>query len=227
DFPDCEDSRARSFTLHPQEFHILSFILGIHIVYLAETDIREKDKKKAKNDQTKHGMKKTKSNRSQIPHTTKTPSEALTKEAQISHHLIPKPSSYRRFVSDCNSSLFSKKSSLSCNCIMKELFSDGYLCHGPRILQAALASLMGGHNLLDKRLLKEIPKESTVPGGSLSTHLLEAPIRVIGKTRSMTASCDTLGMLNKLTISKTRSICSWASSFLFPEKVSSLNSRKN
>ncbi|GJU80829.1 hypothetical protein Tco_1283194 [Tanacetum coccineum] len=29
DFPDCEDSRARSFTLHPQEFHILSFILGI------------------------------------------------------------------------------------------------------------------------------------------------------------------------------------------------------
>ncbi|GJW61562.1 reverse transcriptase domain-containing protein [Tanacetum coccineum] len=31
DFPDCEDSRARSFTLHPQEFHILSFILGIHL----------------------------------------------------------------------------------------------------------------------------------------------------------------------------------------------------
>ncbi|GJU86354.1 hypothetical protein Tco_1293900 [Tanacetum coccineum] len=29
DFPDCEDSRARSFTFHPQEFHILSFILGI------------------------------------------------------------------------------------------------------------------------------------------------------------------------------------------------------
>ncbi|GJX17261.1 hypothetical protein Tco_0218093, partial [Tanacetum coccineum] len=29
DFPDCEDSRARSFILHPQEFHILSFILGI------------------------------------------------------------------------------------------------------------------------------------------------------------------------------------------------------
>ncbi|GJZ82943.1 reverse transcriptase domain-containing protein [Tanacetum coccineum] len=29
DFPDCEDSRARSFALHPQEFHILSFILGI------------------------------------------------------------------------------------------------------------------------------------------------------------------------------------------------------
>ncbi|GJS91695.1 reverse transcriptase domain-containing protein [Tanacetum coccineum] len=29
DFPDCEDSRARSFTLHPQEFYILSFILGI------------------------------------------------------------------------------------------------------------------------------------------------------------------------------------------------------
>ncbi|GJW42874.1 hypothetical protein Tco_0071673, partial [Tanacetum coccineum] len=29
DFPDCEDSRVRSFALHPQEFHILSFILGI------------------------------------------------------------------------------------------------------------------------------------------------------------------------------------------------------
>ncbi|GKC51393.1 reverse transcriptase domain-containing protein [Tanacetum coccineum] len=32
DFPDCEDSRARSFTLHPQEFHILSFILGIQVM---------------------------------------------------------------------------------------------------------------------------------------------------------------------------------------------------
>ncbi|GJU68316.1 reverse transcriptase domain-containing protein [Tanacetum coccineum] len=29
DFPDCEDSRAHGFILHPQEFHILSFILGI------------------------------------------------------------------------------------------------------------------------------------------------------------------------------------------------------
>ncbi|GJS54892.1 reverse transcriptase domain-containing protein [Tanacetum coccineum] len=29
DFPDCEDSRARSFIFHSQEFHILSFILGI------------------------------------------------------------------------------------------------------------------------------------------------------------------------------------------------------
>ncbi|GJR49352.1 reverse transcriptase domain-containing protein [Tanacetum coccineum] len=29
DFPDCEDSRACSFTLHPQEFHILIFILEI------------------------------------------------------------------------------------------------------------------------------------------------------------------------------------------------------
>ncbi|GJR33183.1 reverse transcriptase domain-containing protein [Tanacetum coccineum] len=29
DFPDCEDSRARGFSLHSQEFHILSFILGI------------------------------------------------------------------------------------------------------------------------------------------------------------------------------------------------------
>ncbi|GKE79859.1 hypothetical protein Tco_1549859 [Tanacetum coccineum] len=29
DFPDCKDSRARGFALHSQEFHILSFILGI------------------------------------------------------------------------------------------------------------------------------------------------------------------------------------------------------
>ncbi|GJY43768.1 reverse transcriptase domain-containing protein [Tanacetum coccineum] len=29
DCPDCEDSRALSFALHSQEFHILSFILGI------------------------------------------------------------------------------------------------------------------------------------------------------------------------------------------------------
>ncbi|GJS15785.1 reverse transcriptase domain-containing protein [Tanacetum coccineum] len=29
DFPDCEDSRALGFALHSQEFHILSFILGI------------------------------------------------------------------------------------------------------------------------------------------------------------------------------------------------------
>ncbi|GJW73551.1 reverse transcriptase domain-containing protein [Tanacetum coccineum] len=61
DFPDCEDSRARSFTLHPQEFHILSFILGIQLFYgrfsfydpsvdkikevIQETDIQEKDDK--------------------------------------------------------------------------------------------------------------------------------------------------------------------------------------
>ncbi|GKA14365.1 hypothetical protein Tco_0694011 [Tanacetum coccineum] len=32
---------------------------------IPETDIQEKDKKKAKNDKTKHGMEKTKSNRSQ------------------------------------------------------------------------------------------------------------------------------------------------------------------
>ncbi|GJZ29795.1 reverse transcriptase domain-containing protein [Tanacetum coccineum] len=29
DFPNCEDSRACSSALHPQEFHIPSFILGI------------------------------------------------------------------------------------------------------------------------------------------------------------------------------------------------------
>ncbi|GJT63284.1 reverse transcriptase domain-containing protein [Tanacetum coccineum] len=32
DCPDCEDSRALSFVFHPQEFHILSFILGIQLL---------------------------------------------------------------------------------------------------------------------------------------------------------------------------------------------------
>ncbi|GJX57318.1 reverse transcriptase domain-containing protein [Tanacetum coccineum] len=36
DFPDCEDSRARSFTLQPQEFYILSFILGIRYLNLID-----------------------------------------------------------------------------------------------------------------------------------------------------------------------------------------------
>ncbi|GKC25768.1 hypothetical protein Tco_1027918 [Tanacetum coccineum] len=45
--------------------------LRMHFWY--ETDIQEKDKKKAKNDKTEHGMEKTKSNRSQkSPHTTST-----------------------------------------------------------------------------------------------------------------------------------------------------------
>nr|GEU48800.1 hypothetical protein [Tanacetum cinerariifolium] len=58
-----------------------------------------------------------------------------------------------------------------------------------------------------------------VPGGSLSTYLLAALVRVMGKTRSMTASCDTLRMSNKLTISKTHSICSWASSFFRKARI--------
>ncbi|GJV22922.1 hypothetical protein Tco_1375617 [Tanacetum coccineum] len=49
DFPDCEDSRARSFALHPQEKRIS----------------HKRTKNKAKNDKTEHGMEKTKSNRSQ------------------------------------------------------------------------------------------------------------------------------------------------------------------
>ncbi|GJW72142.1 hypothetical protein Tco_0129059 [Tanacetum coccineum] len=53
DFPDCEDSRARSFTLHPQEFHILSFILGIQ-----KRISHKRTKNKAKNDKTDHGMEK-------------------------------------------------------------------------------------------------------------------------------------------------------------------------
>ncbi|GJV01236.1 reverse transcriptase domain-containing protein [Tanacetum coccineum] len=42
DCPDCEDSRALSFVFHPQEFHILSFILGYQ-----ETDIQEKEQKES------------------------------------------------------------------------------------------------------------------------------------------------------------------------------------
>ncbi|GJR65690.1 reverse transcriptase domain-containing protein [Tanacetum coccineum] len=53
DFPDCEDSRARSFTFHPQEFHILSFILGIQ-----KRISDKKDEKSSQNDKTKHGMEK-------------------------------------------------------------------------------------------------------------------------------------------------------------------------
>ncbi|GJR39883.1 putative RNA-directed DNA polymerase [Tanacetum coccineum] len=60
-----------------------------------ETDIQEKDKKKAKNNKAKHGMEKTKSNQGQIPHTTKTPSEALTKEAQRSKS-VDKGKRYKR-----------------------------------------------------------------------------------------------------------------------------------
>ncbi|GJS82935.1 hypothetical protein Tco_0749476 [Tanacetum coccineum] len=60
DFPDCEDSRALSFIFHSQEFHILSFILGIQ-----KRIFKKRTKNKAKNDKTKHGMEKTKSNRSQ------------------------------------------------------------------------------------------------------------------------------------------------------------------
>ncbi|GJS69298.1 hypothetical protein Tco_0702139 [Tanacetum coccineum] len=53
DFPDCDDSRARGFALHPQEFHIINFFLGN-----PETDIQEKEKNKAKNDKTEHENEK-------------------------------------------------------------------------------------------------------------------------------------------------------------------------
>ncbi|GJV55277.1 reverse transcriptase domain-containing protein [Tanacetum coccineum] len=45
DCPDCEDSRALSFVFHPQEFHILSFILGIQIrIFKKKSKKRAKDK---------------------------------------------------------------------------------------------------------------------------------------------------------------------------------------
>ncbi|GJU37956.1 hypothetical protein Tco_1186310, partial [Tanacetum coccineum] len=91
-------------------------------------------------------------------------------------------------------------------------------CLKLRISSSCLAVFDGGQYLWIKDFLRR-SQESTVPGGSLSTHRLVALVRVMGKSRSMTASCDTPGMLNKLTMSKTHSTCSWASSFLFPEKV--------
>ncbi|GJX92642.1 reverse transcriptase domain-containing protein [Tanacetum coccineum] len=55
DFPDCEDPLACSI---PQEFHILSFILGIQKRGLG-TDNQEKDEKQSQNDKTGLGMEKT------------------------------------------------------------------------------------------------------------------------------------------------------------------------
>ncbi|GJX72808.1 retrovirus-related pol polyprotein LINE-1 [Tanacetum coccineum] len=90
-------------------------------------------------------------------------------------------------------------------------------CLKLRISSSCLAVLDGGQHLWIKAFLRR-SQESTVPGGSLSTHLLVAPVKVIGKTCSMTALCDTPGMMNKLTMSKTRSTRSCASLFLFSEK---------
>ncbi|GJT57669.1 reverse transcriptase domain-containing protein [Tanacetum coccineum] len=58
DCPDCEDSRALSFVFHPQEFHILSFILGIQ-----KTDITQKDEKQSQKRQNRarNGKDKVKS----------------------------------------------------------------------------------------------------------------------------------------------------------------------
>ncbi|GJZ97719.1 reverse transcriptase domain-containing protein [Tanacetum coccineum] len=72
DFPDREDSRARSLTLHSQEFHILSFILGIQTrQYLSMGDFgsgyQQKDRKPSQNDKTEHGMEKTVQNQGQSP----------------------------------------------------------------------------------------------------------------------------------------------------------------
>ncbi|GJT73918.1 reverse transcriptase domain-containing protein [Tanacetum coccineum] len=43
DCPDCEDSRALSFVFHPQEFHILSFILGIQEAGNSGCEIEDED----------------------------------------------------------------------------------------------------------------------------------------------------------------------------------------
>ncbi|GJV64374.1 retrovirus-related pol polyprotein from transposon TNT 1-94 [Tanacetum coccineum] len=72
-------------------------------------------------------------------------------------------------------------------------------CLKLRISSSCLAVFYGGQYLWIKAFLRR-SQELTVPGGSLSTHRLADPVKVMGKTHSMIASCDTPGMLNKLTI---------------------------
>nr|GEX06312.1 putative reverse transcriptase domain-containing protein [Tanacetum cinerariifolium] len=116
---------------------------------------------------------------------------------------------------------------------LSEDFSRLMLCLQPTTRTSGISNLLAvgtsftgsrtytasGNSLLAIKDFLRRFHEWTIPGGSLSAHLLATPVRVIGKTRSITTSCDTLGMLNKLTISKIRSICSWASSFLLLKKV--------
>nr|GEU55747.1 hypothetical protein [Tanacetum cinerariifolium] len=65
-------------------------------------------------------------------------------------------------------------------------------CLKLRISSSRLAVLDGGQYLWIKAFLRR-SQESTVPGGSLSTHILAAQVKVIGNTCSMIASCDTPG----------------------------------
>ncbi|GJW95302.1 reverse transcriptase domain-containing protein [Tanacetum coccineum] len=92
----------------------------------------------------------------------------------------------------------------------------------PKRNPKTIASLVPGYL---HSLFKEIPRIDGSWWKSVHPSL-SGSSQGNGEMRSMTASCDTPGMYN-LTMSKTRSTCSWASSFLFPEKVSSLNSRMN
>ncbi|GJS38882.1 retrovirus-related pol polyprotein from transposon TNT 1-94 [Tanacetum coccineum] len=70
----------------------LKFFLGLqvhqspHGIFISqlETDIQEKDKKKAKNDKTKHGMEKTKSIRSQSQSKLKSQQESQPRQSQKS-----------------------------------------------------------------------------------------------------------------------------------------------
>ncbi|GJU70331.1 reverse transcriptase domain-containing protein [Tanacetum coccineum] len=86
DCPDCEDSRALIFVFHPQEFHILSFILGIQIRIF-----KKRTKNKATTNKTEHEMEKTKKRTNcikamlAIPHLSQVSSmaEIDSKEAQM------------------------------------------------------------------------------------------------------------------------------------------------
>ncbi|GJR72978.1 reverse transcriptase domain-containing protein [Tanacetum coccineum] len=90
DFPDCEDSRACSI---PQEFHILSFILGIQ---KARTVNQEKDEKQSQNDKTGLGMEKTvkdKPNQSRKVNQVKKSTEKSTGQSQSQPKSTPRSNS--------------------------------------------------------------------------------------------------------------------------------------
>ncbi|GKF87260.1 hypothetical protein Tco_0258137, partial [Tanacetum coccineum] len=59
------------------------------------------------------------------------------------------------------------------------------------------AVMEGGQCLWIKAFLRR-SQVLIVPGASLSTHLFADPVRVKGKTQSMTASLETLGILRSM-----------------------------
>nr|GFB57226.1 hypothetical protein [Tanacetum cinerariifolium] len=75
------------------------------------------------------------------------------------------------------------------------------------ISSSCFAVLDGGQYLRMKVCLRK-SHVLIVPGGSLSTYLLAAPVSMIGNTRNMTVSCVTLGILKRLKMSVILLTCS-------------------